>query len=109
MPLFTYIDPRLGPQDDEIPAERIDYHVLAKGGEFFKPGDWRQLAPDTGRTVRFVTDAEWRHRYRPASNGAVIVWDQELIPVRAREELPERLVKALEAEGHRVFGKVQMS
>jgi hypothetical protein len=34
LPLFTYIDPRLGPQDKEIPAEPETYHVLASG-EFY--------------------------------------------------------------------------
>ena len=110
MPLFTFIDSRLGPQQEgHVPAERINYHVLAKGGWFFRPGDWRQLDPKTGKTVRFVLDAEWRRRYQPASPGAQVVLDQELVPVLAREELPASVAAELAAEGHRVLKKVHLS
>ena len=108
MPLFTYIDPRLGPQD-EVHAERIDYHVLDKQGRFFWPGAWRQLDPKTGRTVRFVLDGSWREFHWPSGPGAFVAWEQKLVPARYREDLPEELVTQLEAEGHRLVSRAQVS
>lgn len=107
MPLFKPTDQSIS--DREIPAERITYHVLAKGGQFYSPGDWRQLSARTGRTVRFVADAEWRRRYEPLSEGAKLEWERGAVPIQAKEDLPDGVVKQLGAEGHRVFGKVQMS
>ena len=43
------------------------------------------------------------------SNGAKLEWDREIVPMLSKEELPERVVEELLAEGHHVFGKVEMS
>ena len=80
-----HIDPRLGPQDIEIPAERINYRVLAKGGEFFEPGDWRQLDPKTGKTCKVRVGR------------------------RVATTVPASVAAELAAEGHRVLKKVHLS